>query len=227
MSCQEYFERIRDAVDVIKSLGGSLIDDMHLKEELHATRPRNGYTPEQMAAVRIKIHDKTIAYGILARADRSRYGKLIEEVENAFLKGRNDYPETPTEAYNLLVNYRNYATNPNKRQAGQGLDHVAFVADGKKHKGEEDTRHYPHIKCFKCNQFGHYKSDCPKGKEDQTRSESSEQPQVTLTTLHAALAVTKQEINPMWILCDSESTVDVFRNRDILVNIKKTDKPIR
>jgi len=39
--------------------------------------------------------------------------------------------------------------------------------------------------------------------------------------------VTKQEINPMWILCDSESTVDVFRNRDILVNIKKTDKPIR
>jgi len=75
--------------------------------------------------------------------------------------------------------------------------------------------------------LGIIKSDCPKGKEDQTRSESSEQPQATLTTLHAALVVTKQEINPMWILCDSESTVDVFRNRDILVNIKKTDKPIR
>jgi hypothetical protein len=33
------------------------------------------------------IQNKTIAYGILARADRARYGKLIEEVEYDFLKG--------------------------------------------------------------------------------------------------------------------------------------------
>jgi len=77
MSCQEYFERMRDAVDVIKSLGGSLIDDMHLKEELPEREPRNGYTQEQMAEARARIQDTTIAYGILVRADRTRYGKLI------------------------------------------------------------------------------------------------------------------------------------------------------
>jgi hypothetical protein len=72
-----------------------------------------------------------MAYGILVRADRSRYGKLIEEIENDYLKGNNDYPETPTEAYNLLVNYRSY--NNNKRPAGQGggLDHVAFLTEEK------------------------------------------------------------------------------------------------
>jgi hypothetical protein len=47
----------------------------------------------------------------LVRADHGRYGKLIEEVENAFLKGNNDYPTTPIEAYSLLFNYRNYNNN--------------------------------------------------------------------------------------------------------------------
>jgi len=119
MSCQEYFERVRNVVDVIKSLGGSLVDDMHLADELPDVRPRNGYTKEQQAEAREKIENKTIAYGILVRADRSRYGKLIEEIENDYLKGNNDYPKTPTEAYNLLVNYRNY--NQNKRTASQGI----------------------------------------------------------------------------------------------------------
>jgi hypothetical protein len=232
MSCQEYFERVRSVVDVIKSLGGSVVDDMHLKDELPEREPRNGYTEEQLTAARKRIQDKTVAYGILVRADRSRFGKLIEEIENDFLKGNNDYPVTPTEAYNLLVNYRSY--NNNKRTAGQGgLDHVAFLSDGKRQKQEGESRYFPHIKCFKCNQFGHNKSDCPvRNKENGSGgnvndNERQEQVQVTLTTMHVTLAVAKQEIDPMWILCDSESTIDVFRNKSLLANIRKTSKPIR
>ncbi len=65
-----------------------LCNDMHLSDEL-PTRPVNGYTQDQYKQVREKILDKTIAYGILVRADRGRYGKLIKEVENVFLKGNN------------------------------------------------------------------------------------------------------------------------------------------
>jgi len=64
-------------------------------------RPVNGYTDQQYLEARERILNKTIAYGILVRADRGHYGKLIEEVENASLKGNNDYPTTPTEAYNI------------------------------------------------------------------------------------------------------------------------------
>jgi len=42
--------------------------------------------------------------------------------------------------------------------------------------------------------------------------------ETALTTLYLTLAVTKREINPMWILCDNESTVDVFKNKSILTN---------
>jgi len=69
MSCQEYFERVRNVVEVIKSLGGSLCDDMHLQDELPA-RPQNGYTEAQSKEARGKTLDKTLAYGILVRADR-------------------------------------------------------------------------------------------------------------------------------------------------------------
>jgi len=112
MSCQEYVERVRNVVEVIKSLGGSLCDDMHLNDELPA-RPPSGYTDVQYEKVKERILNKTLAYGILVRAHHGRYGKLIEEIENAHLKGNNDYPTSPTKAYNILVNYRNY--NNNKR----------------------------------------------------------------------------------------------------------------
>ena len=69
MSCQEYFERVRNIVEVIKSLGGTLCDDMHLEDELpQRARP----TAEQNREARKRIVDKKGAYGILVRADRNR-----------------------------------------------------------------------------------------------------------------------------------------------------------
>jgi hypothetical protein len=40
------------------------------------------------------------------------------------------------------------------------------------------------------------------------------------------VTVIKTEISPMWILCDNESTVDIFKNKSILTYIKKSNKPI-
>jgi len=101
-------------------------------------RPVNGYTDQQYLEARERILNKTIAYGILIRADRGCHGKLIEEVENAFLKGNNDYPTTPTEAYDLLVNYQNYSSNKRPNTQG-GLDQVAFITEGKRLKKERNS----------------------------------------------------------------------------------------
>jgi hypothetical protein len=93
MSCQEYFERMRNITDVLKSLGASLVDDMHLREELPNREPRGGFTEGQKQEAQEEVQNKTIAYGILVREDWSRYGKLIEEIENDFLKGHDNYPK--------------------------------------------------------------------------------------------------------------------------------------
>jgi hypothetical protein len=49
------------------------------------------------------------------------------------LKGNNNYPQTPTEAYNLLVNYKNYLHN-NKKNPGYH-NQVAFMTK----KGQTGT----------------------------------------------------------------------------------------
>jgi len=234
MTCQEYFEKVRNVVEVIKSLGGSLCDPMHFKEELPNLQNGGAYTEQQMQEAKERILDKTVAF--LVRADRDRYGKLIKEIENDFLKGHDNYPKTPTEAYNLLVNYRNYVT-VNKRNISQGgLDQVAFITEGKRQKVDKnfkidkDFLKFPNIKCFKCGQFGHYKSDYPEEKRtstEDTDAEGESDVQSALMTMHVTLAIMKSEINPMWILCDNESTVDIFKNKDLITNIRKSENPIK
>jgi hypothetical protein len=209
---------------------------MHFKEELPNLQSGGVYTEQQMQEAKERILDKTVAYGILVRADRDRYGKLIKEIENDYLKGHNNCPKTPTEAYNLLVNYRNYVT-VNKRNISQGgLDQVAFITEGKRQKVDKnfkidkDFLKFPNIKCFKCGQFGHCKSDCPGKKRtstEDTDAEGENEVQSALMTMHVTLAIMKSEINLMWILCDNESTIDIFKNKDLITNIRKSENPIK
>lgn len=50
---------------------------------------------------------------------------------------------------------------------------------------------------------------------------------ITATALMTKVSfLNKEEIHPVWILCDNESTVDIFKNDEILTNIKKTQRPI-
>ena len=191
---------------------------MHLADELPDLDIAT-YTLDQYKQARQRILDKTIAYGILVCADHGRYGKLIEVIENAFLKGNNNYPTNPTEAYNLLVNYTTY--NNKRPQAPGRLDQVAFITDGKRLKTGNE---YPQIKCFKCRKMGHYKSDCPEIKT--LGGETSQIIQAIMLMTQARGIAGKDEINPMWILCDNESTMDEVKNKGMETNIRNTDKPI-
>ena len=51
---------------------------------------------------------------MLCGADRGRYGKLVEELQNDFTKGNNYCPTNMTEAYNLLVNYKMFYKPPTR-----------------------------------------------------------------------------------------------------------------
>ncbi len=50
---------------------------------------------------------------------------------------------------------------------------------------------------------------------------------MALTTVQSTFATGKKLIDPFWILCDNEPTDNLFKNKDILMNIRKGTIPIR
>ncbi len=72
--------------------------------------------------------------------------------------------------------------------------------------------------------MAHYKSDCPEIK--MTGEETCQIIQATTLMTQARGIAGKDGINPMWILCDNESTIDVVKNKGMVMNIRNTDKPI-
>jgi hypothetical protein len=128
------------------------------------------------------------------------------------------------EAYNLLVNYKNYSANTNKRNAAQGgLDQVAFITEGKRLKTGKE---FPHIKCFKCGEFRHYKSNCLEMKKKSEGEEMYHIIHATALMTQAKLLNEKCSLNPMWILCDNKSTVDIVENKNMVTNIRHTQNLI-
>jgi hypothetical protein len=65
----------------------------------------------EITAAKLTAKERYLSVTMLSAADNSRYSKLNEELENDYTKGRNHYPKTVTDAYNLIMNYRQTSTS--------------------------------------------------------------------------------------------------------------------
>jgi hypothetical protein len=100
----------------------------------------------------------------------------LEDLEYSYLQRRGEYPATLTEAYNLLVHWRNIMQSSLQIQIASS-DGVAFtnVGDDDDSTSEQGTtlatdgkpkKDLSHITCVNCNEQGHYASDCTKPKRE-------------------------------------------------------------
>ena len=65
--------------------------------------------PAETDMLRREAQDRYLAVAFLMGADKQRFGALLTETENEYLKKRNlnSYPATITEAYSWLLRYQN------------------------------------------------------------------------------------------------------------------------
>ena len=105
--------------DVVEHCGGNLGDNKSLMKHCLEKKPEGTTDAETASNKRKAKKEAKEAYmdmALILGANRIKYGRLIEELENSYLKGNeNDYPKTVTDAYNLLLNYKN---NPRNHSGG-------------------------------------------------------------------------------------------------------------
>jgi hypothetical protein len=122
-------------------------------------------TPEEIRDATKAAKDKCMAITFLSGADKARYGKLFEDLENDYTKGSNYYPTNATSAYNLLVNYKSF-----QRPASGVYTNSDAVSFTNIERGNQDKSD---IKCYNCNKLGHYANECTE--EDRRKKGNTEE----------------------------------------------------
>jgi hypothetical protein len=230
LTAAQYLEKFQNIVDVIEQTGGSVGVDPGIESALITEK---GMDATKMSADEVEENKKDaqgryLAVAFLLGADRNRYGKMVEDLENDFLQGQNNYPRTLTAAYHLLTNWKQDPRNL-MRPFGPVNDGLAFANDGRRDKSN--------ITCHKCNKKGHYANECTEvtaGTNDPNEGQASGTSMLMAGVESGEFdngnyAFSQQDgrIPKTWILLDNQSTIDVFHNATLLKNIRQSDSQMK
>ena len=151
---------------------------------------------------------------MIIRSDYIRYGDLQESLLEGMHKGRDEFPKTVVDAYDLLQRisnniYQSPAANQTKQKRflfrrNKQSTNLSFTQKGKTCElvPGRDGKVHDDIECHNCHQMGHYTNQCPHKKKIALA-------QFTLTQNKLEL------INRNWVLLDTCSTVSVFCNSEL------------
>ena len=102
-----------------------------------------------------------MAMAFISGANRIKYGRLIEELENSYLKGnKNESPKTVTDAYNLLLNYKNDPRNNlgGNTSGGDGTFLFGILYEEYFGVSLNTSGQLEIVECYCCHKKGHYKN---------------------------------------------------------------------
>jgi hypothetical protein len=174
MTTQSYIEEFQSRVDVIKESGGSIGHSPEMVKRLCKQKgtPLKDMDRAATLVIQKESEERYLAVAIMIGADRSRFGTLLEDLQNDYLQKRDNYPKTMAESYNLLTNWCTDARQPTSYHHAH--DGMAFTNDG---DGDEippaeanqngttlandgKPRDKSTVRCNRCQTIGHYSSKC-------------------------------------------------------------------
>ena len=237
-TCQAYLERFKNHIEVIEHCGGTVDEKVLIDDELILNGvTRNSASSDELSQATTTAREQYMACAFLVGSDRDRYGKLVEDLENDHIQGSDKYPKTLTNAYSLLVHWKQSPKNL-MRALGGNNDGLAFTNAHESEAGEKGNKVFPDIKCHNCNKMGHYAGDCREEKKKE-KTKNAEASGTTLllnaydfddgpsafsfhqeSELMGDCYSQSRKLPRSWILLDNQSTVDVFMNKDLLDNIR-------
>ena len=112
-------------------------------------------TNAQLSVAEATAKEWVLTIGLLIGSDHTCYGKLLEDLENVFMQGRDNYPMSLQQAYSLLVHWKQDTCNI-VRLIGGTNDRMAFTNVGSKDLGQSggnsgtNRGQVKHWLCYNC-----------------------------------------------------------------------------
>jgi hypothetical protein len=110
-SVQQYYESFINTVKVIEHCGGDIGTDRSLVTEALGGRDRAIASDAVIANAEQSAKEKYLSCAFILGVDKICYGRFLEDLENSFMQGIDKFPKSMTEAYNILVNWKQNPQN--------------------------------------------------------------------------------------------------------------------
>ena len=119
-------------------------------------------TPAEIKTLKEDAQQRFLATAFLLGADKQRYGKLITETENDYLKtgDPSTFPTTVTQVCSLLTHNKGLRNN-NYAGSNDGVAFAHMSSDEVTLANAGAARNLDNIRCNTCGQMGHYANRCP------------------------------------------------------------------
>ena len=120
LTCSEYLRKFTNLADISLSYDGTLHDPAiahfvfndQFKEDPTTGQPRASFVTITDAAELKRFHERceemVRATLFLQFADKRRFGKLIEDLENNFTRGSDEYPRDLVTAYKMINEFKHW-----------------------------------------------------------------------------------------------------------------------
>ena len=134
----EYYEQFKNQTDILSHIGAGIgDDDAIMKQVLHSQGiDIDDATDEQEEAAELAGIQWYLALAFLMGSDRNRYGRLLEKLENDFTAANDNYPKTLTNAYNMLLEWKD---DPRLLIRMAGNDGISFATNTVETNEEQTT----------------------------------------------------------------------------------------
>ena len=111
-SHKAFHDRFNNCVDVIEHFGGTIVDYKDVEGELSdLSLTFQTATTEQNTKAKQSAKDELLGVAYLMCVDWSRLGKLLEDTENAYLVGVDQFPKSVNDVYHHVTNWSNDPRN--------------------------------------------------------------------------------------------------------------------
>ena len=102
----DYLDRFMNLVDMAESYDAKLYDQSMFKiaqdSTVYSTTSESDLQDDEINMIETTAREIYLACTFVINSDLRRYGRLIEDLENDYTKGNDNYPRNMVKAYQLL-----------------------------------------------------------------------------------------------------------------------------